>query len=92
MAIEDLPKTRSARWFLLALATVPILQASIGFAAAQKAYAVYGAYFLPLLALALLVLNGRASLVGALRNRPWTALSLIGVLLFFVVAAVAGGG
>lgn len=92
VAIEDLPKTRSARWFLLALATAPILQASIGFAAAQKTYAVYGAYFLPLLALALLVLNGRARLVGRLRNRPWTALSLIGVLLFFVVAAVAGGG
>lgn len=91
VAIEALPTTRAARWFLMALATVPLLQASIGFAAAQKAYAVYGAYFLPLLALALLVLNGRASVVGVFRNRPWTAISLIGVLLFFVVAAVAGG-
>ncbi len=91
VAIEALPTTRAARWFLMALATVPLLQASIGFAAAQKAYAVYGAYFLPLLALALLVLNGRASFVGVFRNRPWTAISLIGVLLFFVVAAVAGG-
>ena len=90
VAIEDLPTTRSARWFLLALATIPLLQASIGFAAAQKAYAIYGAYFLPLLAVVLLALNGRVGLVGALRNRPWTALALLALLAFFAFAGLAG--
>lgn len=90
VAIEDLPTTRTARGFLLALATIPLLQASIGFAAAQKAYAVYGAYFLPLLAVVLLALNGRVGLVGALRNRPWTTLALLALLAFFAFAGLAG--
>jgi len=86
----ELPRTRTYRWFLLAIATVPLLQTTVGFAEVQKAYALFGAYFLPMLAVALLVLNGRGALVGGLRNHPLTALALLGVLAFFVWAALEG--
>ena len=54
----------------------------------QKAYAVVGAFFLPLLAVVLLVLNGRRQLVGADNNRPWTVVALLGVLCFFTWMAM----
>ena len=60
-----------------------MLQAGLGFAAVQKAYAVLGAFFLPMLAIALLALNSRRSLMGAWSNRPLTAVLLLCVLGFF---------
>ena len=48
-----------------------------------------GAMFIPMLACALLVLNGRAKWVGpANRNRIWTLLILTAILLFFLLAGV----
>jgi bacteriorhodopsin len=59
----------------------------------QKFYTVIGAYVFPLLALTLLVFNGRKSWVGArFKNRPLTAVALVGVLAFFTVLAVANIG
>ena len=55
-----------------------------GFGEVQKFYAVIGAWFFPVLVLALLILNGRSSWVGSdYRNRPLTMVALLGVLLFF---------
>jgi Mn2+/Fe2+ NRAMP family transporter len=76
------------RGYLLALATVPAAGLWFGFVSIQKAYSVLGAVAMPLLALALLVLNGRSRWVGpAFRNRPLTVAALIAVLLFFLYAA-----
>jgi hypothetical protein len=45
---------------------------------------VVGAWFFPVLVLALLLLNGRSGWVGqSYRNQPVTMAALIGVLLFF---------
>ena len=88
ISADRLGSTRLYRGFLLVLATAPMLQAGIGFASVQKAYAMLGAFFLPMLALALLVLNGRRLLVGAQNNRPWTVVSLLGVLAFFAWVAM----
>ena len=88
VSAERLGSTRIYRVFLLLLATVPMLQVGIGFAAVQKAYAVLGAFFLPMLAVVLLVLNGRSTLVGARRNSPWTVTLLICVLAFFAWVAM----
>jgi Na+-transporting NADH:ubiquinone oxidoreductase subunit NqrE len=56
----------------------------------QKLYAVIGALFFPLLALALLIFNGRAAWVGReFRNRPLTVVSLLGVLALFGWMALA---
>jgi hypothetical protein len=51
----------------------------------QKLYAVIGATFIPFLAVALLILNGRADWVGKrFRNRPATVVVLLATLGFFL--------
>jgi Mn2+/Fe2+ NRAMP family transporter len=79
-------KGRAYRGFLAALATVPLCGLFFRFVAVQKVYAVVGAMFMPLLALALLWLNGRAAIVGArFRNRWWQSALLAAVAVFFVL-------
>lgn len=90
--VPDTPTvdTRSPvyRGYLIALATVPAVGLWFSFVYVQKAYSLLGAVVMPLLALALLVLNGRTDWVGrANRNRPLTAAVLIAILLFFAYAA-----
>ena len=76
------------RAYLLALATVPMAGLWFSFVSIQKAYSVLGAVAMPMLALALLVLNGRSDWVGkAYRNRPVTVVVLLAILLFFVYTA-----
>jgi hypothetical protein len=73
------------RAYLWALALVPLVGLWFSFRAIQKAYALVGASFLPLLALALLVLNGRRDWVGArLVNRAPTLVVLVAAIVFFV--------
>jgi Mn2+/Fe2+ NRAMP family transporter len=78
---------RPYRAYLIALAVVPMLGLFFSFREVQKVYAVFGALFMPLLAAALLLLNGRADWVGPrLRNRPLTTALLVatvGLFLFF---------
>ncbi len=70
------------RGFLLALATVPLVQVAMPFREVQKYYAVIGAAFIPMLALVLLVLNGRSAWVGRqFRNRPVTVAVLVAALV-----------
>lgn len=88
--------SRAYRGSLLALATVPAAGLVLGFQSIQKAYAVIGAAFLPLLALSLLYLCGpRGGLSSEHRNRPSTALALVAVCAFFAAAGLyelLGGG
>lgn len=74
--------------YLFGIAILPILGlAAMDFRTITKTYAVVGALFIPMLAAALLVLNGRAEWVGkANKNHVWTSLILIGILLFFLFA------
>lgn len=75
---------RPYRIYLFLLALVPMLGLFFSFREIQKFYAVIGAWFFPLLALVLLVLNGRAAWIGERhRNRPLTTVVLVAVLLFF---------
>ena len=72
------------RGYLAAMALLPMAGLFRGFGEVQKFYAVVGAWFFPILALALLLLNGRSGWVGrSYRNQPLTMAALIGVLLFF---------
>jgi hypothetical protein len=64
------------------------VQVSHPFRELQKYYVVIGAAFIPLLALVLLVLNGRRRLVGAQRNRAGTVVILVLVLALALAAAV----
>jgi hypothetical protein len=71
------------RAYQLAIATVPILGLFFRFKEVQKFYAVVGALFIPMLALILLILNGRRAWVGALKNRGLTVAVLLITLIFF---------
>jgi Mn2+/Fe2+ NRAMP family transporter len=73
------------RAYLLGLATVPMLGLWIDFQEVQKANAVFGAFVMPMLALALLILNGRTQWVGRFRNSWPTAVVLVATLVFFAV-------
>lgn len=79
------------RAYLVALALVPMAGLFGSFREMQKLYTVIGALFFPVLALALLLFNGRAAWIGpALRNRPLTVLALLGVLVLFGWMGLAG--
>jgi Mn2+/Fe2+ NRAMP family transporter len=73
------------RGYLFALAFIPMLGLFVRFQEIQKLYAVIGATFIPFLAIALLVLNGRSDWVGKeFRNRPATVVVLVATLAFFL--------
>lgn len=77
------------RGYLVALATLPCLLLFVDFRTAQKLYALIGAAFIPLLALALLVLMNRRAWVGkALANR-WGANIALGLAIAVCVLAAA---
>jgi Mn2+/Fe2+ NRAMP family transporter len=83
--------TRAApyRAYLAAIAVVPMLGLVASFSDVQKLYTVTGALFFPVLALTLLVFNGRADWVGArFRNGPAALISLLSVLAFFSWVAI----
>lgn len=78
--------TQSAiyRGSLFAIGTVPALGLFVSFQKVQLAYAVVGAAFMPILAVALIVLNGSAKRVGNKgRNTLVTTIVLIAIVLFF---------
>ncbi|MAT16174.1 MAG: iron transporter [Planctomyces sp.] len=79
------PELKSYRLYLYALATFPIFGLFTKFERAQKLYAVLGAFFVPMLALALLLLLGTGRyLQGPGHNRLLTNIVLVLSLLFFL--------
>ena len=77
------------RSYLLLIALVPIIGLFYSFREIQKLYTVTGALLFPVLAIALLVFNGRSTWVGAeFRNRLASIIALLAVLAFFAVLAV----
>lgn len=86
------PETSSPlyRFYLIALALLPIAGLFVSFREVQKFYAVTGAFFVPMLALALLLLNSREKWIGArFRNGTATIIGLSVTILFFVWIAVS---
>jgi hypothetical protein len=79
--------TELYRVYLFAIAFLPMLGLFMTFKEVQKLYAVIGALFMPLLALALLILNGRRVWVGDFTNRPLTVAVLLATLVFFASMA-----
>lgn len=84
--VDDLTRTRPYRVYLVLLALVPLAGLVLDFGAIQRAYAIVGAAFLPLVALALLAV-GRRSITGALRNGPLGVAALLATLAFFAWTA-----
>jgi Mn2+/Fe2+ NRAMP family transporter len=76
------------RTYLAAIALVPLPLLWMSLEHAQLSYAVLGAFFMPLLALTLLLLNTRTAWVGArLRNRWLTNTALGATLGYFAYEA-----
>jgi hypothetical protein len=82
-------RARPYRVYLVSLALLPIIGLFHSFREVQKLYTVIGALFFPVLALVLLIANGRW-ISAEFRNRPATVVALLGVLALFVWIAVAG--
>ena len=75
------------RGYMWALAIVPALGLWTRFVTMQKLYAIIGALFIPMLAIALLFLNGRARLVGQKYRNSWfTVLLLLATIALFALA------
>jgi hypothetical protein len=81
---KDLAKTAAYRWYLLAIAIVPIPLLWVSLTAVVLTYAVLGALFMPLVALTLLLMNNRGALVGRkFKNGLLSNTVLVATLLFF---------
>ncbi len=75
------------RLYMVLIAIVPMLGLFTSFQQAQKLYTVTGAYFFPLLAIVLLLLNSRGKWIGEKFKYGLTSIiSLVVVLLFFLWA------
>lgn len=81
--VRLITKSKTYRYYLVGISLVPMLGLFLQFKDLQKLYGIIGAAFLPLLTIALLLLNSRAKWVGTARNRPLTIGILISVLVFF---------
>ena len=78
-------KSRPYRAYLVLISVVPMLGLIFSFSDVQRLYAMIGAWFFPVLALALIVFNGRKAWVGSrYRNGPLGFAALGVVLAFFV--------
>jgi Mn2+/Fe2+ NRAMP family transporter len=78
------------RWFLAAIAIVPLIWLWAPVRTVQLIYATLGAGFLPLLAVTLLIMNNRRSWVGDLRNGWIVNGVLIATLLLFTYLGLNG--
>ena len=82
-AKPDLTGTLAYRGYLAAITFIPMLGLWLSFKEVQKLYAFIGALFVPMLAVALLVLNGRRRWLGAAKNSIVTNLVLVATVVFF---------
>jgi Mn2+/Fe2+ NRAMP family transporter len=82
-------KVPAYRYYMILIAFVPMLGLFTSFQQVQKLYTVTGAYFFPLLAVALLLLNGRATWVGEKYRYGLPAIfTLATIIILFVWAAL----
>ena len=81
---KNILRTREYKFYLLGLTFIPMTLLWFNLKQVQLIYAVMGAFFMPFLALTLLILNNRAGLVGKRFKNSWVInLLLLITLLFF---------
>ena len=89
-SLTELSRSKPYRIFLPVITFLPMIGLFMSFKEVQKWYALIGAAFIPLLAVALLILNGRRAWVGNFVNKPLTILMLLAILVFFGSMAFMG--
>lgn len=88
----DLSRTRAYRIYLFAIAIVPLPLLLLSVRQAQLIYAVLGSFFMPLLALTLLLMNNRTRWVGKrFRNGIAANVVLVATLGLFAYLAISKG-
>jgi Mn2+/Fe2+ NRAMP family transporter len=88
--VRELRRSKPYRWFLLAIATLPLVLLWGSVKEVQLIYATLGAAFMPATALTLLVMNNRGAWVGKFRNRMIANILLGLTLAVFTYLAIAG--
>ncbi len=81
--VKTITSSKTYQYYLIGISLIPMLGLFIQFKELQKLYGIVGAAFLPLLTVALLLLNSREKWVGTAKNRPVTIAVLVSVLGFF---------
>ena len=77
--------SRPYRFYLFGIALIPIIGLRYQFVVIQKVYAVLGSLIIPMLAIVLLILNGRTKFIGAqYKNKCITTGMLILILIIFL--------
>lgn len=84
---KNLAKTLPYKIYLFAIAIIPMVGLFMSFKEVQKINAVVGSTFVPLLAIVLLILNGRRAWMKDHVNRPLTVIMLLATLAFFALMA-----
>ncbi len=75
------------RYYLYMIATLPIFMTIAKFEYIQKIYAIFGALFIPLLSITLIILNNKSNLLNKkMCNKPLTTFILIVILLLSSIA------
>ena len=88
---SDLQESRAYRWYLLGVAVVPLVLLWTTVRQVQLVYATLGAWFMPLVALTLLVMNNRSRWVGQSFRNGWAINGLLVVTLgLFAYLALMG--
>ena len=85
---SETTRSRPYRLYLIGLGLTSIGGLFTSFVTVQKVYAMLGALFIPILALALLLLSGRG--VGGYRNGPLATLMLVACLGLFLLFLLLG--
>ena len=88
--VAALRRSPQYRWFLLAIATIPLVLLWVSVKEVQLVYATLGAAFMPVTALTLLILNNRGAWVGSYRNGMVANALLVATLALFTYLAIAG--
>ncbi|RUL85959.1 iron transporter [Tautonia sociabilis] len=86
----DLARTPAYRAYLVGIGLVPLILVGWSVRSVQLAHAILGAFFMPLLALTLLILNNNRSWVGHRFRNGWlpNALLVLTLVVFLVVGAL----
>ena len=83
-SVIPLNQTKAYKFYLVAIAILPLPMLATSVKQAQLIYATMGAFFMPLLSLTLLLMNNRKAWVDKKYRNGWvTNIVLVATLLFF---------
>lgn len=83
----NLTESKAYKFYLLAISIIPSFGLWLSFKEVQKVYAIIGALFIPLLAIALFFLNNQSSSLNQYKNKATSKFLLLTILSFFIYIA-----